>query len=170
MQQARRLMLEHNIRERDTRVDDRDFTFAHVGPVKARHDEHERVLASILTKHFFVEAIWTHSFRPLEGRRGAVLEICGTRANVRMAERARLPPAGGRGRVEAPPRGACRERRSRPPHLPGGRDARLPRQARARAASIGRAGPRVGRRRGRLGVLPPTAPAGAHPPALRPGA
>lgn len=86
MQQARRLMLEHNIRERDTRVDDRDFTFAHVGPVKARHDEHERVLASILTKHFFVEAIWTHSFRPLEGRRGAVLEICGTRANVRMAE------------------------------------------------------------------------------------
>jgi hypothetical protein len=86
MQQARRLMLEHNIRERDTRVDERDFTFAHVGPVKARHDEHEQVLASILTKHFFVEAIWTKSFRPLEGRRGVVLEICGTRANVRMAE------------------------------------------------------------------------------------
>lgn len=86
MQQARRLMLEHNLRERDTRVQERDFTFAHVGPIKARHDEHERVLASILTNHFFVEAIWTHSFRPLEGRRGAVLEICGTRANVRMAE------------------------------------------------------------------------------------
>lgn len=86
MQQARRLMLEHNLRERDTRAEDRDFTFAHVGPVKARHDEHERVLGSILTKHFFVQGIWTNSFRPLEGRRGAVLEICGTRANVRMAE------------------------------------------------------------------------------------
>ncbi|MCA9576180.1 MAG: DUF2786 domain-containing protein [Sandaracinaceae bacterium] len=86
MQQARRLMLEHNIRERDTRADERDFTFAHVGPVKARHDEHERVLASILTGHFFVEAIWVNSFRPLEGRRGSVLEICGTPANVRMAD------------------------------------------------------------------------------------
>jgi hypothetical protein len=57
-----------------------------VGPIKARHDEHERVLGSILTEHFFVEAIWTSSFRALEGRRATVLEICGTRANVRMAE------------------------------------------------------------------------------------
>jgi hypothetical protein len=40
----------------------------------------------ILTRHFFVEVIWIPVYRALEGRRGSVLEICGTRANTAIAE------------------------------------------------------------------------------------
>jgi len=43
-------------------------------------------LASILAKHFFVEVIWVPVYRPTEGRRGSVLEICGSPENLEMAE------------------------------------------------------------------------------------
>ena len=44
-----------------------------------------RILALILSEHFFVETIWVPVWRPLEGKRGSVIEICGTHANVEMA-------------------------------------------------------------------------------------
>jgi hypothetical protein len=47
--------------------------------------EAERRLASILSKHFFVEVIWVPAFRPFEGKRGHVVEICGSFANLEMA-------------------------------------------------------------------------------------
>src|SRR5690606_4910046 len=37
-------------------------------------------------RHFFVEAIWVPVYRPLEGKRGSVLEICGAPENVEIAE------------------------------------------------------------------------------------
>jgi hypothetical protein len=40
----------------------------------------------LLGKHFFVEVIWVPVYRPLEGKRGSVLELCGTHANLAMAE------------------------------------------------------------------------------------
>jgi hypothetical protein len=47
--------------------------------------EAARILALILSEHFFVETIWVPVWRPLEGKRGHVIEICGTRANVEIA-------------------------------------------------------------------------------------
>jgi len=43
-------------------------------------------VAMILGKHFFVEAIWVPVYRPLEDKRGSMLEICGTAANLAIAE------------------------------------------------------------------------------------
>ena len=85
MAAAQRLMLKHNLdvaRASSTR----DFAHAHVGKPSGRVAEHERIVAMILGKHFFVEAIWIPVYRPLEGKRGSVLEICGTRGNLAIAE------------------------------------------------------------------------------------
>ena len=44
------------------------------------------MLALILSDHFFVQVIWVPVFRPAEGRNGSVLEVCGSPANLEMAE------------------------------------------------------------------------------------
>ena len=48
--------------------------------------ESERLLAGILADHFFVEVIWVPVWRVLEGKRGSVLEVCGSRENLELAE------------------------------------------------------------------------------------
>jgi hypothetical protein len=40
----------------------------------------------LLSRHFFVEVIWVPVYRALEGKRGSVLELCGTHANLAVAE------------------------------------------------------------------------------------
>jgi Protein of unknown function (DUF2786)/SprT-like family len=85
MAAAQRLMLKHNlgvVRSSAARA----YGFAHLGRPSGRVGEHERLVAMILGKHFFVEAIWVPVYRPVEGKRGSVLEICGTRANLAIAE------------------------------------------------------------------------------------
>jgi len=64
----------------------RDYIFAHLGRPTGRIDESQRVLAAILSDFFFVEVLWVSVWRPLEAKRGTVLEVCGTRANVELAE------------------------------------------------------------------------------------
>lgn len=82
---AQRLMLKYNLEAlRDGVL--RDHGHRHLGRPTGRVTEAERLLAMILGKHFFVEVIWVPAYRPLEGRRGSVLEICGTSANLAMAE------------------------------------------------------------------------------------
>ena len=44
------------------------------------------ILAGILSDHFFVEVIWVPVWRPLDGKRGSVLEVCGSPANLELAE------------------------------------------------------------------------------------
>ena len=44
------------------------------------------MVAMILGMHFFVEGIWIPVYRPLEAKRGSVLEICGSSANLAIAE------------------------------------------------------------------------------------
>jgi hypothetical protein len=44
------------------------------------------VLAALLGEHFFVEVIWVPVWRPLQGKRGTVLEVCGSQENVALAE------------------------------------------------------------------------------------
>jgi hypothetical protein len=85
MAAAQRLMLKHNLDAVRSNAA-RDYGFAHVGRPTGRVGEHERLVAMILGKHFFVEAIWVPVYRPREGKRGSLLEICGTPANLAIAE------------------------------------------------------------------------------------
>lgn len=84
MNEARRLMLVHNI-DASVTMTSGDYHFRHVGPIKGRSEASERILAGILTRHFFVSAIWVPSYVPLEARRGSTLELCGTAANLEVA-------------------------------------------------------------------------------------
>ncbi len=85
MAAAQRLMLKYNLDAvaAHHRI---DYAHAHLGKPTGRVGEHERIVAMILGKHFFVEAIWVPVYRPREGKRGSVLEICGTRSNLAIAE------------------------------------------------------------------------------------
>jgi hypothetical protein len=84
MNEARRLMLLHNVDAAATASAD-GYGYRHVGRVKARTEISERILAGILGRHFFVSVIWTPSYLPEAGRRGHVLELCGTPANLEVA-------------------------------------------------------------------------------------
>lgn len=85
MAAAQRLLLKHNIELRDARTA-QGYVWRHLGAPTGRTTEAERVLSLLLAKHFFVEAIWIPVYRPLLGKRGSVLEICGTADNVDIAE------------------------------------------------------------------------------------
>lgn len=87
---ARRLMLKFNIEIDQTRTSEpasnRRYGYRHLGRGSGRILEHERRLAKILINYFFVEGIWLPIYRPLDGKRGTVFEICGLEANLLMAE------------------------------------------------------------------------------------
>ncbi len=85
MAAAQRLMLKYNLEEA-SRYPERDYCFKQVGKPTGRVYEAPRILALILSEHFFVETIWVSVWRPLEGKHGSVIELCGTRANVEMAD------------------------------------------------------------------------------------
>ncbi len=61
------------------------YQFRHLGSPSGRIGESARLISIILGDHFFVEVIWVPVYRPLERKRGQVLEICGTPENVEMA-------------------------------------------------------------------------------------
>ncbi|HVR21484.1 MAG TPA: DUF2786 domain-containing protein [Polyangiaceae bacterium] len=85
MSAAQRLMLKHNI---DSLLDGKKpaYGFRHLGAPSGRVEESERLLAGILGDHFFVQVIWVPVWRPLEGKRGSTLEVCGTPDNLELAE------------------------------------------------------------------------------------
>jgi hypothetical protein len=86
MNAAQRLMLKHNLESlAGGRRGPVGYAFRHLGRPTGKVAEAERLLGAILGKHFFVEVIWVPVFRPLEGKRGSVLEVCGTPANLEMA-------------------------------------------------------------------------------------
>jgi hypothetical protein len=78
-------MLKYNIDARES-ARSKGYAFAHVGRPTGRVTESERILSMLLGKHFFVEVIWVPVYRVAEGKRGSVLELCGTPANLAMAE------------------------------------------------------------------------------------
>lgn len=84
MNAAQRLMLKYNLDTEATRAAG-GYGFRHLGRPSGRIHEHERILGNILGEHFFVEVIWVPVYRPLEQKRGSVLEICGSPANLEMA-------------------------------------------------------------------------------------
>jgi hypothetical protein len=85
MSAAQRLMLKYNI---DLALSGQEsaYGFRHLGVPTGRVHEAQRILAGILGDHFFVETIWVPVWRPLEGKRGSVLEVCGTSENLELAE------------------------------------------------------------------------------------
>jgi hypothetical protein len=82
MAAAHRLMLKYNIEHAASA----SYSFRELGKPTGRTTEAERILAMILGKHFFVEVIWVPVYRPLEGKRGSILEISGSAENLAMAE------------------------------------------------------------------------------------
>lgn len=85
MAAAQRLLLKHNLEDRAA-THARGYAFRHVGPAATRHAEHEKILGTLLGKHFFVEAIWIPVYLVSEGKRVTVLELVGTPANLEIAE------------------------------------------------------------------------------------
>lgn len=92
---ARRLMLKLNIEVEQafsagppgsSPSERRRYGFRHLGRPSGRILEHDRRLASILGQYFFVQCLWIPVYRPHDGKRGTVLEICGLEANLVMAE------------------------------------------------------------------------------------
>lgn len=84
MATARRLMLKYNLDVAASAASE-DYAFAHLGQPTGRRLAWQRVLANILTDHFFVEIIIVPVYRPETGKRGSVLEACGTRSNLAIA-------------------------------------------------------------------------------------
>ncbi len=83
---ARKLMLRFNIETvHEERAQSR-YGHRHLGQPSGRVLEHDRRLALILTTYFFVDGLWVPAYRPREGKRGSVLEICGLEENLAMAE------------------------------------------------------------------------------------
>lgn len=87
MKVAQRLMLKYNLEQAalPRAPDDRHYSFRTLGKPTGRVSEAERTIALVLREHFFVEVIWVPVWRPLENKRGSVLEISGTPANLDMA-------------------------------------------------------------------------------------
>jgi hypothetical protein len=86
MAAAQRLMLKHNLDVTAHRHARPGYEFRHLGEPTGRVEESQRILAGILGRYFFVEVIWIPVYRPYDGKRGSVLEICGTPSNLAMAE------------------------------------------------------------------------------------
>jgi hypothetical protein len=84
MSVAQRLMLKYNL-EHATQPESHGYRFVHLGRPTGRITEAERILAALLAEHFFVEVIWVPVWRPLEGKRGSVLEVCGSEENIEFA-------------------------------------------------------------------------------------
>jgi Protein of unknown function (DUF2786)/SprT-like family len=83
MVRAERLLAQYNIEHAELK---KEYHYRHLGAVRGKVFEPDRILAGILTGHFFVDAIWISSFRPKDGVRGSVLEICGSLDNLDFAE------------------------------------------------------------------------------------
>ncbi len=84
MKAAHRLMLKHNI-ETKVAAASEGYAFVHLGVPRRRVEAAEHVLAGILARHFFVEAIWVPSYLAREARSGRVLELCGSLSNLEVA-------------------------------------------------------------------------------------
>lgn len=85
MSAAQRLMLKYNVEAVQNRTQSA-YTYRHLGAPTGRISESQRLLAALLSEYFFVEVIWVPVWRALEGKRGSVMEACGTLESVELAE------------------------------------------------------------------------------------
>lgn len=84
---AQRIMLKHNIdAARDAASTGSPCGHTWLGAPSGRVQRHQLALSGLLAEHFFVEAIWIGVYRPQEGTRAQILEVCGRPENLAMAE------------------------------------------------------------------------------------
>ncbi len=84
MQRAHELMLRHNIEVAAT-AEARDFELRYLGEPLRRTSAVESAILVLLTECFFVKVIRIPVYVPRAGKRGAVYELSGTRANLDLA-------------------------------------------------------------------------------------
>ncbi len=84
MATARRLMLKYNLEEASMGAPS-VYTYRHLGKPTGRRMAWQRRLGNILSDYFFVDVIIVPVYRPLEKKRGSVLEAIGTRENLEIA-------------------------------------------------------------------------------------
>jgi hypothetical protein len=83
MQAAQRLMLQHNVAAASA---PRRYTWRALGRPLLRRELHISAIVHLLTRHFFVQAIWIPAPIPERRKEGLLLEISGTPENVDIAE------------------------------------------------------------------------------------
>jgi len=84
MRRAHELMLRYNV-DAAAAAEARDFETRQVGDPSRRGTSVEAAIVVLLTECFFVEAIRLPVYLPRTGKRGAVYELSGTRANLELA-------------------------------------------------------------------------------------
>ncbi|MBF0244670.1 MAG: DUF2786 domain-containing protein [Planctomycetes bacterium] len=84
MKRAEHLMLKWNIDEA-ARLESHRYTLRQLGS-PGRITMAQKLISAILRDHFFVEILWVNSFDPVKDRHGRVLEICGHRENIEVAD------------------------------------------------------------------------------------
>lgn len=81
---AHRMLLEHDLAAVQA-GEPRRYGSRELGEPSERIPAHERILAGLIARFFFVEAIWVPGYVVADGRRGRVLEITGTPENLEVA-------------------------------------------------------------------------------------
>ncbi len=82
---AQRLMLEHNVVALE-RAGARAYHRRRIGAPRFRLQAHEKMLAGLLARHYFVEVVIARAYVPDAGREAFVVELSGTAENLAMAE------------------------------------------------------------------------------------
>jgi hypothetical protein len=85
MAKAHELIGKHNLGLCARPAVSREFTSIFAGMPALRHAREDYELALMLQDFYFVRGIWVSAFVREKGRMGRVLEISGTRQNVRLA-------------------------------------------------------------------------------------
>ncbi len=85
MRKAHELIYRHNV-NLIARGADRDYQSIFVGKPRLRHFRESYHLAHLLQDYYFVQGMWIQAWVLEKGRMGRVLEISGTRKNVRIAD------------------------------------------------------------------------------------
>ena len=85
MTMAHRLMRKHNIRAAGG-AESEGFGYRQLGTPRRRTPAHQKILAGLLGRHFFVQPVWVHAYMPKADARGRVLEVCGRPENLAIAE------------------------------------------------------------------------------------
>ncbi len=84
MTKAHMFLLKHNLALLDVQTK-LNYIFKQIGEV-GRRNPSKSIISSIISKFFFVEAVWTFGYDQHKNRSGRILEIYGTPENVEMAE------------------------------------------------------------------------------------
>jgi hypothetical protein len=85
MRKAHELISRHNVNQ-IARGADQDYHSIFLGTPRLRHFREAYHLAHLLQDYYFVQGIWIQAWVVEKGRMGRVLEISGTRKNVRIAD------------------------------------------------------------------------------------